>query len=258
MSNETTVRLSIDGHVARIELARPGQYNAFNRAMRRDLLSVLQRVETDLDIRVAVLCGAGRGFSSGNDMSESSLSSAQDILEGEYWPFLRTIAEGDTLYIAAVHGYAAGISAALALVCDFCVMEETAQIYLAFATISLVPDGGLCWLLNQAMGPRRALQAIVEGQKLSANECQDLGMATKVAREGQAVNEALLWAHELAARAPLATAAAKRLIRQVPNLNLAQTVIEEAKEQNALGNSLDYQRGVDAFFDNAVPKFEGN
>ena len=95
----------------------------------------------------------GPGFCAGADLTEEmNDTSVVEQLEHEYKPFLMAIDQGSNLYIAQVHGMAAGIGGALAMTCDFCVMSEDANIYLAFAAIGLVPDGGKTWHLDQRYG----------------------------------------------------------------------------------------------------------
>ena len=171
---------SVDGAVCTIMLNRPHSLNSFNLALRKDLLAALQLAERSDDVRVIVLKGAGRGFCAGADLSEGVEKAVDQMLEEEYKPFLLAIAESSKICIAQVHGSAAGIGGALAMACDIVVMADDAYLYLAFAAIGLVPDGGLTWHLLHAMGYRRAFETIVEGRKLDAQACLDFGIANEL------------------------------------------------------------------------------
>ena len=248
---------SVSGAVASITLDRPKVLNAFNAGLRRELLAAARRAGDDRDIRIVVLAGNGASFCAGADLAEGIAASVTEQIENEYKPFLMEIAESSKLWIAAVQGSAAGIGGALAMACDFLVMEEDAQIYMAFAAIGLIPDGGAGWQLQNALGPRHALQAIVEGRKIKGPECLTLGLANKVVAKGEAANAAMQWAVELARGAPLAQAAAKRAQREMRGKSLGEAISIEAHLQQALTESEDFRNGVAAFFAKQKPEFSG-
>ena len=252
------VQIARDGAVATITLDRPKSYNALNAALRRQLADAIANVEADATVKVVILTGAGKGFCAGADLKEPSTKTSGAVLEQEFRPCLEPIWNSSKLYIAAVHGHAAGIGAALVLACDLVVMEHTSLLTLAFAAIGLVPDGGLCWHLSRALGPRRALEAILEGQSLDAGFCMDSGLCNKVVASGQALPEAEAWARTLAQSSPLAGLAAKRLIRQSMDRSLSDVFSLEAQAQTALAQSGDHARGVAAFLARETPVFQGD
>ena len=256
--SDNTIVVSIDGPVAVVCLNRPESYNAFNKRMREELTMVLLGLKADLSIRVVVLTGAGRGFCAGVDLKEKSEKTSEQVLETEFRPFLECIWNSEKLYIAALHGHAAGIGAALALACDFVVIEETGMLTLSFAAIGLIPDGGLVWHLNRALGPRRALEAIVEGARLAPDFCLRHGLVNRVVEPGTAVPASEEWAVQLAKSSPLAGSTAKKLLAASAMLDLGQTFSAEAVAQTTLVNSADHNRGVEAFFSGESPEFKGN
>ena len=248
---------SVSGAVAKITLDRPKVLNAFNAGLRRELLAAAIRAGDDGAIRIVVLAGNGASFCAGADLAEGIAASVTEQIENEYKPFLMEISCSPKLWIAAVQGSAAGIGGALAMVCDFLVMEEDAQIYMAFAAIGLIPDGGAGWQLQNALGPRRALEAIVEGRRIKGPECLALGLANKVVARGEAFNAALQWAQELALGAPLAQAAAKLALREMRGKPLDEAISIEARLQQALTESEDFRNGVASFFAKRKPEFRG-
>ena len=127
----------------------------------------------------------------------------------------------------------------------------------AFAAIGLIPDGGAGWQLQNALGPRRALEAIVEGRRIKGPECLALGLANKVVARGEASNAALQWAQELALGAPLAQAAAKLALREMRGKPLDEAISIEARLQQALTESEDFRNGVASFFAKRKPEFRG-
>jgi 2-(1,2-epoxy-1,2-dihydrophenyl)acetyl-CoA isomerase len=257
MTDQDVVLYETSGAVATITLNRPKVVNAINGALLAALTAAIRRAEGDAAVRIVVIRGAGKGFSSGADLAGGVMEQARSMLENEFRAMLMAIHDGSKLYIAQVHGPAAGIGAALAMNCDFMVMAEGSTIYMAFAAISLIPDGGATQLLLQAMGYRRALEAMVEGKHTTAAECLAYGIANKVVPAADLEATVRAWAEKLAAGAPLAQASAKRVLRQVGLMTYNDVIMLEAKEQDALLHSEDCREGVAAFFAKRKPAFRG-
>ena len=254
---EDVLLIEKTGAVATVTLNRPDKLNAFNDALRAAMRETVARLEEDREIRVVVLTGAGRGFSAGADLSAGVSDPVAFHLDVEYKPFLTAIANSSKIWIAAVHGPCAGIGAALAQTCDLMVMAEDSYIYMAFAAIALVPDGGNTQLLLNALGYKRALEAVLEGRKIPAAECLDHGIANRLAPADKVLAEAQDWAAKLAEGAPLATAAAKRLLRSVGAMSFGEAITAEGMEQTPLLKSRDCAAGVQAFFTKQKPVFKG-
>ncbi len=245
------------GAVATLTLNRPGQFNALDKVLRARLREIVVELETDLNIRVVILKGNGRGFCAGADLADGMDDEVSEHINREYKPSLTGIASSSKIWIAQVHGTAAGIGAAFAMNCDLVTMADDATIYMAFAAIALIPDGGNTQLLLQNMGYHRALAAILEGQKISADDCLRYGIANKIAPSGELDEITLSWAHRLAEGAPLSMAAAKRLLRQVGHMNYGDAISFEAEEQNPLLKSEDCRAGIEAFFKKEKASFKG-
>ena len=247
-----------DGAVGTMTLNRPKQGNAFDAALRAAVRERVAAIETDDAVRVVIVRGEGRNFCAGADLGGGGPEKpVNEHLDREYKPFLQAMAEGSTIYIAEVQGSAAGIGGAFAMNCDLVTMADTANVYMAFAAISLIPDGGNTWLLLQNMGYHRALEAVIEGRKIPAAECERLGLANRVHPEGDLRERTREWAEELAGRAPLALGAAKRLLRRVGHMGYGDAISFEGLEQNRLIESRDFEEGVAAFFAKRAPAFEG-
>ena len=259
MSDYETVKYGSDGHVAIITIYRPEAMNSFDDALRRDLLAACDKAANDSNVRAVVLTGEGRSFSAGADL-KSGLDpnrSIEDMLQTEYRPVLECIWNMEKPVIAAVGGSAAGIGMSFALVCDLMIMADNAFLLSPFTTISLVPDGGLNWLLVHQLGYRRAFQLSVESERISADRCLELGLANKVVAADSLVAEAITWAKALAERAPLSVAATKKAMRHATSGSWASTFDVEAPLQQALRGSADSAEGVSAFLEKRKPEFKG-
>jgi 2-(1,2-epoxy-1,2-dihydrophenyl)acetyl-CoA isomerase len=243
--------------VARGTLNRPEAFNAMDAPLRAGFREALSAIHGNDAFRVVILSGTGRGFSAGTDLTEEIPNPVSLLIEREYRPLLAGITTSPKIWIAQVHGSAAGIGAALAMACDLMTMGEKAAIYLAFAAIGLVPDGGNTWLLHRALGYRRALQAILEGRRIPAAEASAMGLANAVHPEEALGGETTALANRIAAGAPLAMAAAKRLLRAMDGLSFEAAITAEGVEQSALIASEDSREGVAAFFEKRPAVFKG-
>jgi len=259
MSDSEAVLFHQEDAVALITLNRPEALNAIDGDMRRALRDVLQRVAQEPSIRVLVLTGNGRFFSAGADLKSERPSAAETraLLLDEYGPGLRAIAEMAKPAIAALNGPAVGIGLAYALVCDLLVMAEGAYLQAPFSNISLLPDGGLSWLLPRALGYARAYQFVAEAEQLSAPRCLELGLVNRLAAEERVLSEAMQWARALCERAPLALAVAKQAMRRNAAESYAASLEVEASLQGPLVDSADCQEGFRAFVERREPKFRG-
>lgn len=255
--SEDVLQISRSGAVATLTLNRPKQFNALNDELRSELRQAIGKIDGDDEIRIVILKGEGRGFCAGADLAGGLDHPVSDHIEREYKPALLGIAESDKIWIAQVHGTAAGIGAAYAMNCDLMTMANDASIYMAFAAIALIPDGGNTQLLLQNMGYHRAMQAVLEGRKVPAEKCFEYGIANKLFPPDELDGGTMEWAQDLAARAPLAMGAAKRLLRKAGSISYSEAIALEGKEQDVLTQTQDFKNGVEAFFAKKKPVFEG-
>lgn len=240
-----------------ITLHRPDAMNSFNTELRADLAAALDRANDDDSVRVVVLTGEGRTFSAGADLKAGIDRDVSEILQVEYRPVQEAIANMPKAIIAAVPGSAAGIGLSIALHCDLLIMADNAFLLSPFTTISLVPDGGLNWLLVHQLGYRRAFQLSIESERIPAQRCVELGLANKAVPAEELMSTAIEWAQALAERAPLSIAATKKVMRFAANKNWGEAYDMEAKFQGELLGSDDNKEGIQAFFDKRKPKFTG-
>jgi 2-(1,2-epoxy-1,2-dihydrophenyl)acetyl-CoA isomerase len=234
---ERQVHYEVADAVAVITLNRPDSMNAFTTGLRADLAQALHDVANDDSVRVVVLTGEGRCFSAGADLKESlGGRPVSEQLREEYRPVFAAITDLPVPVIAAIPGSAAGIGMSLALQCDLVIMAEDAFLLSPFSTISLVPDGGLNWMLVRHLGYKRAFQLSIEAERISAARCVELGLSQ---------------------RAPLALAATKKVMRFAMDNNWDSSYELEAELQGSLVGTADNNEGIAAFLQKRKPEFKG-
>ena len=260
MTYETILFDQNDG-VAVITLNRPETLNAFNDVMIRETTDAFKRCARMADVRCVVLTGAGRGFSSGQDLADvqnrAEGFSVGDHLRHGYHRLIKRMVSLEKPIIAAVNGVAAGAGCGVALAADIRIASEKASFILAFSRVGLIPDNGVNWFLPRLIGQARAYQMAITAERVSAAQALEWGMVNEVAaadRFDDAVDE---WARRLAAGPSLAFGLTKRAMNRAWDQTLAEALNYEAYLQETAAQSHDYREGVQAFLEKRPPRFVG-
>jgi 2-(1,2-epoxy-1,2-dihydrophenyl)acetyl-CoA isomerase len=251
------VKVESEGGVHQITLNRPEVMNALNRELRRDLTAALIAGH---EARVIVLTGAGRGFCSGQDLTDASgLDAAgfEATLNDQYVPMIRAITDAPVPVIAAVNGVAAGAGANLALACDLVIAAESAVFIQAFTRIGLIPDAGGTSFLPRRVGLQRAMGAALLAEPVSARHAVDWGMIWEAVPDDRFAAVVAARAAQLAAGPTGAYAALKQALRGAFDQSLEAQLAVEARLQGACGASHDFREGVVAFQEKRPPRFVG-
>lgn len=251
------VNVETESGVHRITLNRPEVMNALNRGLRRDLTAALRAGHS---ARVIVLTGSGRGFCSGQDLSDAQgLDAAgfEATLNDEYVPMIRAITEAPVPVIAAVNGVAAGAGANLALACDLVIACESAVFIQAFSRIGLIPDAGGTSFLPRRVGLQRAMGAALLAVPVSARQAESWGMIWEAVPDDRFAEVVAARAGKLAAGPTGAYAALKQALRGAFDQSLEAQLAVEARLQGICGISDDFREGVAAFQEKRAPQFTG-
>ncbi len=247
--------------VATVTMNRPERRNALDRALERDLTAALEQARDDTEVRAVVLTGAGKGFCAGADLTSFggriTGEQAQRHILTAYWPLVALLVTMPKPVIAAVNGVAAGAGCSLALACDLVVMADDASLLQAFSNLGLVPDAGSSWLLARQVGYRLAYQIAVEGERIPAARCLEVGLANRVVPADRLLAEAQAWAARLAQRPTLALGLTKQTMQTALTASLEETVRLEAALQARCFESEDHAEGLAAFLEKREPQFKG-
>ena len=229
------VKVEIEGGIHRITLNRPTVMNALNRGLRAELTAALLAGHS---ARVIVLTGAGRGFCSGQDLSDATgLDEAgfETTLNDEYVPMIRAITEAPVPVIAA----------------------ESAVFIQAFTRIGLIPDAGGTSFLPRRVGMQRAMGAALLAEPVAARQAEAWGMIWEAVPDDQFAAVVAARAKKLAAGPTGAYAALKQALRGAFEQPLEAQLAVEARLQGACGASADFREGVAAFTEKRAPRFVG-
>ncbi|MFQ5417446.1 MAG: enoyl-CoA hydratase/isomerase family protein [Myxococcota bacterium] len=253
------------GHVAVLTLNRPDRMNAISGEMLDRLSSLLIECDDDDDVRVIILTGAGRGFCAGLDLVDATSGKGIGAPDNPRMPprlDLRTapptvLHSLDTPTLCALNGGAAGYGMDLALGCDIRIAAEAGKLAAAFTRRGVLPESGGTWLLPRLVGWSKAAEIIFTGRTLSAEQCLELGLVSRVVPDDLLMKEAMALAGEIAENAPLAIRASKRMMRMGLSDSFDDHVDRVFLQLLPLFRSKDFREGMTAFLEKRAPKFEG-
>lgn len=262
------VLLEVSDHVATITLNAPERMNTISGPMLDQLSHLLLDADRDRDVRCIVLTGAGRAFCAGLDLQAQMASKSGSLgglgsLDSNPGEFdLRNappiVLHGiDTPTICALNGGAAGYGLDLALGCDIRVAADTAKLNPGFAKRGILPESGGTWLLPRMVGYAKAAEIAFTGRTLSAAESLELGLVNHVVPAADLAERAGGLAAEIAANAPLAVRAIKRMMRAAETETFEQNVHHVFLQLLPLMRTKDFTEGVTAFMEKRSPEFEG-
>ena len=246
-------------HTALLTLNRPDRLNAISGEMLGGLSEALIECNRDREVRVIVLTGAGRGFCAGLDLQDaggagSNLSGGGVPAINEMPPMV--MRRVDTPVICALNGPAAGYGMDLALACDLVIASEQAS-FTPPVRRGVLPESGGTWLLPRLVGWHKACEIVLLARKLDAKAMQDLGLVNRVVAHDRVLDEALAWATELAANAPMAVAASKRTMRGGLDTTFEVNSAHVMAELMQLFGSADFKEGIQAFLEKRDPEYTG-
>ncbi|HWD28142.1 MAG TPA: enoyl-CoA hydratase-related protein [Rhizomicrobium sp.] len=267
MDNPNTtdeVLYEVADHIATITLNAPARMNTISGPMLSRLSQCLLEADKDANVRCIVLTGNGRAFCAGLDLRQATQGTGMGIGSGAGATDLDlrntppTVLHAiNTPVICAVNGGAAGYGADTAIGCDIRIMGESAKMALAFVKRGILPESGGTWLLPRLIGWEKAAKLIFTGRTLSAKECVEMGLASEVVPDAELMARARALASEIAANAPLAVAAAKRMMRMGLSEPFDEHVHHVYLQLLPLMRTADAREGMLAFMEKRTPKFEG-
>ena len=251
--------------IATITLNRPDRLNAISGSMLSDLSRVLRDADSDTDVRVVILTGAGRGFCAGLDLKD--ISAGTGIGSGNGGGLAvrfdlnnsppMVLHTTDKPVICALNGPAAGYGMDIALGCDIRIASTNAKLAAIFTKRGILPESGGAWLLPRLLGWAKAAEVVFRGRVLAAEESLELGLVNIVHEPDQLMTVAHEWANEIAANAPLAVQSTKRMMRLGLDETFEANVHHVYLQLLPLFQTEDFREGVKAFIEKRPAQFHG-
>jgi enoyl-CoA hydratase len=243
--------------VGLVRLNRPKELNALNPQLMQELRDGLQQLDRNEAVRVIILTGNDQAFAAGADIKQMADKSAIDMLlldQFSTWDQIRKVKKP---LLAAVSGFALGGGCELAMMCDLIIASETARFGQPEIKIGTIPGAGGTQRLTRAVGKAKAMEMILTGRFITAEEAVARGLAIKVVPVEMLLTEALALASEIAALSPVAVQLAKEAVNRAYETHLDEGLAFERKNFYLTFASADQKEGMQAFIEKRKPGFTG-
>lgn len=254
------------GRIVKLTLNRPDTRNALSKDIIEELVDGLNQANDDKDVNVAIITGAGKGFSSGGNLQELRAMTTTDKLSPEgladwYTSGIQriplTIDAIDIVTIAAVHGHAIGAGCDLAAMCDLRIAADTASFAESFLRVGLIPGDGGAWFLPRIIGLARAKEMLFTANPVKAEKALQWGLVSDVVSENELEDAAHAMAKNIADLPPVGVRKAKQLVRKSVTDTLADSLEMAALMQAELQQLDDHLEAIDSILEKRKPEFIG-
>ncbi|HEX9259257.1 MAG TPA: enoyl-CoA hydratase-related protein [Acidimicrobiales bacterium] len=266
MKSFETLLVDVDGGVATVTLNRPDAMNAFNLPMTAEFDEAIWSLEQDEAVRVIVLTGAGKAFSTGIDLAsggdtfgaeaherhnaEVGASDSQITDRYSFWTMR-------TPMIAAINGMAIGAGLTLTFLADIRIVADDARLRLPFVRLNVLPDANSTWLLPRLVGLSRGLELLLSGRWFTGQEAADMGLASRAVPASDVLAVAQELAHDIATNTgPAAVGVTKQMVyRNLERTDRVAAFTEETKLTWWAGSQPDTVEGVTALMGRRAPQW---
>lgn len=251
-----TIVVEAAGSVAVIRLNRPEALNAINSLMMRELAVAVAAADSDPAVRCLILTGSDKAFAAGADVREMAGMGFVDAFAANFFAEeAEAIARTRKPIIAAVAGFALGGGCELALLADIVIAADTAKFGLPETNLGIIPGMGGTQRLPRAVGRAKAMDMVMTGRMMDANEAERAGLVARVVPADQLMAEALAAAQRIAGKSMLAVMAAKEAVNRASESGLQEGLRFERRLFHALFATRDQKEGMAAFVEKRRPEF---
>jgi enoyl-CoA hydratase len=246
-----------DPPIATVRLNRPEALNALSPELVAEIVQALEALDGDDDVRAVVLTGTDRAFAAGADISGLATSSVVEQLKVDQFAVWDRIGRTKKPLVAAVSGWALGGGNEVAMMCDMIVASETARFGQPEIDLGVMPGAGGTQRLAQALGKARAMELVLTGRRLTAQEALQAGLINRVAPVESYLEVAQDLARQIAAKPPIAVRQAKEAVRAVFDDYLDRGLATERRNFFMLFATEDQKEGMAAFLEKRKPAWQG-
>lgn len=244
-------------YVAHIQLNRPKELNALNLELMLEIKEALLQLDADDNVRAIVISGNERAFAAGADIKQMAGRTAIDMLSIDQFTTWDSIRKTKKPLIAAVSGFALGGGCELVMICDMVIASETAQFGQPEINIGVMPGAGGTQRLPRAVGKVKAMEMVLTGSFISAEEAKQYGLVNKVVPVEFFLTEAIQLAARIAEKSPIAVQMAKESVLKAFEMPLQEALFFERKNFYMLFATEDQKEGMAAFVEKRKAEFKG-
>jgi enoyl-CoA hydratase len=244
------------GRVGRIRLNRPHALNALNRALMRELGRALGAFEADKNIGCIVITGSEKAFAAGADIKEMADKDFADVYFDDFCADWHQAAQARKPVIAAVAGFALGGGCELAMQCDLIIAADTAKFGQPEIKLGIIPGIGGTQRLTRAVGKAKAMDLILTGRMMDAQEAERSGLVARVVPAANLIEETMKIADTIASMSLPSVLAAKESVNRVFESSLAEGIRFERRIFHSLFATNDQGEGMHAFIEKRPPEFK--
>lgn len=243
------------GRVGLVTLNRPKALNALNKATLEELVAAVAAMDADPGIGAVVLTGSAKAFAAGADIKEMQAQSYMDMYAADWFRGWEDFTRLRIPVVAAVSGFALGGGCELAMMCDFIIAGDNAKFGQPEINLGVLPGMGGSQRLTRAVGKAKAMDMILTGRFMDAEEAERSGLVSRVVPAADVVEEALKAAEVIASKSKPAAMMAKEAVNVAFETGLAQGVVFERRLFHSLFASADQKEGMAAFAEKRQPEF---
>ncbi len=255
--NLTTIILTKEPGYALIQFNRPDVLNAINMKLMEEMVSTLEELDKDSDVRCIIITGSEKAFAAGADIKEMADASAMEMLQRDQfarWDRIRKIKKP---IIAAVGGFALGGGCELAMTCDIIIASESAKFGQPEINLGVIPGAGGTQRLTRAVGKYKAMEMVLTGSMITAEEAKLWGLVVKVVPNEYLIEEAKNLAKIIASKPPVAVRLGKEAILKSFDTTIEGGLEFERKNFYMLFASDDQKEGMKAFVEKRKADWKG-
>ena len=245
-------------HIALIQLNRPKELNALNLQLMLELKDALQNLDKNDEVRCIIITGNQQAFAAGADIKQMESRTPVDLIKIDQFETWDQIRKTSKPIIAAVCGFALGGGCELAMTCDMIVAGESAKFGQPEIKIGIMPGAGGTQRLTRAVGKALAMEMVLKGKFISAEEAQKAGLINRVVPDEVYLDEAIKLATEVATMSPIALRLAKESVLKSFETGLQEGLYFERKNFYLTFSSEDQKEGMNAFVEKRRANFSGN
>ena len=256
------VRYEVSERIATLTLSHPGRKGAFTLEMIDQWAAHLVAAQEDPEVRVVVVTGEDDAFCSGIDLSvlqgieDTPLARKRMLTHGVH-KVARAVLDLDKPLVCALNGVAVGAGLDMALMCDMRFMARSARVSEGYIKVGLVPGDGGAWLLPRLVGPAKALELLLTGDMVGADEALRIGMVNRVYDDGELAGATRDFARQLAAMSPVAVSFIKRTVQQSASIDLRTSLDLISSHMAVVQSTEDYREAQRAFAEKRPGDFHG-